>query len=133
MLLYDWKKIFECTEGSPSDIVLIIRMMTEGLIPKNKYDNIYKYYTKDFKGGCFLVHPDVLLFNRYKYTTREVAHYIAAASLRSLADYYANGTVTLNLFHLPVDINLFNDNRLLWVDEDENLHFIYEEVPQEKH
>lgn len=132
MLLYDWRKIFECAEGNPSDIVLIVRVMSEGLIPKNRYDNIYKYYTKDFRGHSFLAHDDVLLFNRYKHTSSEVAQYIALASLRSLAEYYAYKTTTLNLLHCPVDRELFNNNSLLRV-EDDTLHFIYEEVPKEKH
>lgn len=132
MLLYDWKKIFDCAEGSPSDIVLIVRVMSEGLIPKNRYDNIYKYYTKDFRGHSFLAHDDVLLFNRYKHPSSEVAQYIALASLRSLAGYYAYGTTTLNLLHCPVDRELFNNNSLLRI-EDDTLHFIYEEVPKEKH
>lgn len=132
MLLYDWKKIFDCAEGIPSDIVLIVRVMSEGLIPKNRYDNIYKYYTKDFRGHSFLAHDDVLLFNRYKHPSSEVAQYIALASLRSLAEYYAHGTTTLNLLHCPVDRELFNNNSLLRI-EDDTLHFIYEEVPKEKH
>ena len=133
MLLYDWKKIFEMTEGTPSDIVLVLRMMTESLIPKNKYDPIYKYYLKDFIGSSFIAHPDVLLFNRYKHTNSEIAQYMALASLRSLADYYANHTVTLDLLHCPVERELFNNNSLLHIDEDDKLHFLYEEVPTEKH
>jgi len=133
MLLYDWKKIFEMADGDPSDCVLILRMMTESLIPRNRKDPLYKYYTKDFIGSSFLAHADVLLFNRYKYTNREIAQYAALASLRSLAEYYAYGTTTLDLLHVSLDRSLFNDNRLLSIDEDEVLHFLYEEVPQEKH
>src|SRR5210317_1303953 len=133
MLLYDWKKIFEISDGVPSDCVLNLRMMVEGLIPRNKKDPIYKYYTKDFKGASFLAHPDVLLFNRYKHTNVEIAQYMALASLRSVAEYYAYGTTTLDLLHIPMDKSLFNDNSLLYIDENDMLHFLYEEVPQEKH
>lgn len=133
MLLYDWKKIFEISEGIPSDCVLILRMMVEGLIPRNKKDPIYKYYTKDFKGGSFLVHADVLLFNRYKHTNVEIAQYMALASLRSLAEYYAYGTTTLDLLHISMDKSLFENNSLLYIDDEDQLHFLYEEVPQEKH
>lgn len=131
MLLYDWKKIMEATEGYPSSVILVLRMMTEGLIPKNKYDPIYKFHRKSFKGSSFLVHPDVLLYNRYKYEPVEIAQYLALASLRSLADYYASGTVTLDLFNVIIDEELFINNRLLR-KEDDTLHFLYEEVPQEK-
>lgn len=133
MLLYDWKKIFEISEGIPSDCVLILRMMVEGLIPRNKKDPIYKYYTKDFKGSSFLVHPDVLLFNRYKHTNIEIAQYMALASIRSLAEYYAYGKTTLDLLHISMDKSLFDNNSLLYIDDDDFIHFLYEEVPQEKH
>lgn len=133
MLLYDWKKIFECAEGNPSDCVLIFKMMVKGLIPRNKYDPIYKYYTKDFKGSSFLAHPDVLLFHSYKYSNTEIAQYLALASIRSVGEYYASGCVTVDLLHISMDRSLFDDNRLLTIDEDEILHFLYEEVPQEKH
>ena len=133
MLLYDWKKIFEMADGDPADCVLILRMMTESLIPRNKKDPLYKFYTKDFLGQSFLAHPDVLLYNRYKFSNREIAQYAALASLRSIADYYAYGITTLDLLHLSIDRSLFNDNRLLTIDDDELLHFLYEEVPQEKH
>lgn len=132
MLLYNWKKIFDCAEGNAHDIVLIVRMMSEGLIPRNRYDNIYKYYTKDFRGYSFLAHDDVLLFNRYKHTSSDIGQYLALASLRSLAEYYSYGTVTLKLLHCPVDKELFINNSLLRI-EDDRIHFIYEEVPKEKH
>ena len=132
MLLYNWKKIFDCAEGNAHDIVIIVRMMSEGLIPRNRYDNIYKYYTKDFRGYSFLAHDDVLLFNRYKHTSSDIGQYLALASLRSLAEYYSYGTVTLNLLHCPVDKELFINNSLLRI-EDDRIHFIYEEVPKEKH
>ena len=132
MLLYNCKKIFDCAEGNAHDIVLIVGMMSEGLIPRNRYDNIYKYYTKDFRGYSFLAHDDVLLFNRYKHTSSDIGQYLALASLRSLAEYYSYGTVTLNLLHCAVDKELFINNSLLRI-EDDRIHFIYEEVPKEKH
>jgi hypothetical protein len=130
--MYDWKKIFEAAEGMPSSCILIIRMMTEGLIPRNKKDPIYKYFKKDYFGSSFLLHPDVLLANRYKYEPWEVAQYLALASLRSVANYFAYRDTTLDLLHVNVDRELFNTNRLLHIDGD-RLHFLYEEVPQEKH
>lgn len=129
MLLYNWKKIFLATDGSPYDIVLIFKMMTKGLIPQNKYDRIYKYYIQDFSGTSYLVHPDVLLYNLYKYEYREVAQYLALASLRSYADYLSTNDSTLPLHHAPMDRELFDNNRLLSIDDD-TIHFIYEEVTE---
>ena len=133
MLLFDWKTIFETSNGDASTIILIIKMMSEGLIPKNKYDPIYKYYGKSFKGSSFLVHTDVLLYNRFRYTDREIAQYLALASTRSLSEYYISGRVILPRLRIPVDLELIKDNRLLHIDEKGDLHFLYEEAPQEKH
>lgn len=133
MLLYSWTKIFEMADGNPNDCFVIFKMMTEGLIPRNKYDKIYKFYDKDFRGSSFLLHPDVLLYNSYKYTKTEIAQYLALASLRILAEYYVTKDTTLDLLKVPFDKELFNDNRLLWIDDEDRLHFLYEEVPQEKH
>ena len=132
MFLYDWKKIWDFTDGNVHDCYLIFKMMTNNLIPQNRYDSIYRFRNADFKGSSFLVHPDVLLFHSYKYTKREIAQYLALASLRSFADYLATGNITLSLIETPVTIDLFTDNRLLRI-ENGIVHFIYEEVPQEKH
>lgn len=103
-----------------------------GLIPKNRYDRIYKFYMKDYKGESFIVHPEVLVYNLYKYTNIEVGQYLALASIRSLADYLATGNTTLDLFHNNIDRSLFENNRLLSI-EDNIMTFLYEEVPTEKH
>lgn len=132
MLLYNWKKVFKDANGSVNDVVLIFKMLTNGLVPRNKYDKLYKFYLKDYSGKSYILHPDVLLYNLYKYTNIEAAQYLALASLRPLAEYYASGEITLDLFHNPVDRSLFINNRLLRV-EDETLHFLFEEVPTEKH
>lgn len=132
MLLYNWKKIFTAANGSANDCVLIFKMLTEGLIPNNRYDKLYKFYIKDYKGQSYLAHPDVLLYNLYKYSNIEAAQYIALASLRPLAEYYTSGTTTLDLFRNPIDRSLFENNRLLNIDETK-VHFLYEEVPKEKH
>lgn len=129
MLLYNWKKIFKVSEGNPYDIMLIFKMMTKGLVPHNKYDKIYRYYTQDFTGQSYLLHPDVLLYNLYKYEYRELAQYLALASIRSYADYLATGDTTLPLRHAPMAVELFENNRLLSID-DTSIHFLYEEVTE---
>lgn len=133
MLLFDWSKIYEASESSPAMCVLILRMLVENLVPKNKYDPIYKFYGKSFIGASFLVHPDVLLYNRFRYTNKEVAQYMALASLRSVAEYYVSGQVTLPKTQTPIDDELIKNNRLLRIDKNGDIHFLYEEVPQEKH
>ena len=130
MLLFDWKKVFDTAGGSIYNCNLIMEMLIKGKVPKNKYDPIYKFSSKNFRGNSFLVHPEFLLYNSYKYDQKEVCMYYALASLRSLADYYADKTTTLDALHCPVPLEDINDNRLLII-EDDTITFIYEEVTLE--
>lgn len=127
MLFYDWEKIFEASEGNPKSMYTILQMMYLGEIPKNKYDKIYKYSNKNFIGRSFLVHPDVLLFNAYKHSYREIGQYLALASLRPYVDYVTTGETSLDLAVCEVPVALFNDNSLLRIEGDK-VHFLYEEV-----
>tara|TARA_B100000035_G_C20989004_1_gene549290 strand:+ start:259 stop:666 length:408 start_codon:yes stop_codon:yes gene_type:complete len=131
MFLYDWQKIFEKSEGDASVVFTIFKMMVTDQIPKSKYDKIYRFSYINFIGGSFLIHPDVLLYNSYKYSHVEVAQYLALASLRPLSDYFVSGKTSLDLNLVEVDIELFIENSLLRI-EDNEVHFLYEEVPQEK-
>ena len=132
MLLYDWKKIFTIANGEPTSIFIIFEMLVKNSIPRNKYDPIYKFYELNFTGECFLVHPDVLLYNAFRYSRRDISIYLAFASMRSLGEYFASGNITLDLLEMPLDpFQHLEDDRLLYI-EDEKLHFLYEEVPQEK-
>jgi len=130
MLLFDWKKVFDTAAGSIYNCNMIMEMLIKGSIPKNKYDPIYKFSSKNFSGSSFLVHPEFLLFNSYKYTQRELCIYYALASLRSLPEYLATHKTTLDALHCPVPLDEINDNRLLIVDE-QDITFIYEEVQLE--
>jgi len=127
MFLFNWNKIYNEANGSVTEVRRIFKMLVERQIPNNRYDKIYKYADKDFTGESFLLHPDVLLFNAYKYDSREICQYLALASIRSLADYLAYGTTTVDLLEVPVSHELYYDNRLLHA-EDGKLHFLYEEV-----
>ena len=130
MLFYDWKKMFEASEGNPLALFIIFRMIVTKAIPKNKYDDIYKYAGKHFTGESFLVHPDVLLYNSYKYSYREIAQYLAVASMRPYADYAITGDTTLDLLQCEIETEFFEGNSLLRI-EDGKVHFLYEEVKQE--
>ena len=131
MFLYDWKKIYEQAGGDASSIFTIFKMMVNNEIPKNRWDKTYKYSNIRFIGESFLAHPDVLLFNSYKYSHVEVAQYLALASLRPLSDYLVSGKTILDSNLLELDKSLFEDNRLLDINDDRVI-FEYEEVPQEK-
>ena len=109
-------------------------MLINSEVPKSKFDPIYNYSSIDFSGESFLLHPDILVFNSYKYSNRDLAIYLALASLRSYAAYKVFGTVTLPLLHSPVHPHEYlNNTRLLPVDENDLIHFLYEEVTKETH
>lgn len=132
MLLYNWNKIFTKCEANPVEIVRVLKMLVEKQIPYNRYDKIYKYSDVDFNGDSFLIHPDVLLFNSYKYSYRDVCIYVALASRRPYAEYKVSGKRTLDMLHLPEEPIIMEDYSLLYI-EDEEIHFVYEEDPLEKH
>ena len=129
MFLFDWTKIYIESDGNIVETVRILRMLVERQIPRNRKDPIYGYSQKNFSGRSFLLHPDVLLYHSYKYTYREVAQYIALAALRSYADYISNQKITLDLVFMPGDqgLSIIENNRLLYL-EDDQVHFLYEEV-----
>ena len=132
MLLYNWNKIFETRKGSPSEIVRVFKMLVDKQLTRNKYDKLYKYTDIDFSGQSFLAHPDVLLYQSYKYSYRDICIYIALASLRSYGDYKAYGKTTLDPLLLKEDPYIYlNNNRLLYL-EGGKVHFLHEEVPTEK-
>lgn len=130
MFLFDWQKVYDSAEGNVSRCNMIMEMLINKQTPKNKYDRIYKFSRMDFSGHSFLLHPDVLLYHSYKYSTRDISIYYALASIRSLPDYMVSRKITLDLIHLPVDLESITDNRLLRV-EDGDIHFLYEEVTPE--
>lgn len=129
MLLYDWKKIFITTQGDPVEIIRVLKMMVENKVPKNTKDPIFFYSQINFKGQCFLVHPERLLYNGYKYSHKDIAAYVAVASLRPLADYHAYGKVTLDTLHAPEDILQYIETNSLLSIEDGEIHFLYETSP----
>jgi len=131
VFLYDWKKIYEKGGGDASTIFSIFKMMVNNEVPKNRYDKTYKFANMRFIGESFLAHPDVLLYNSYKYSHVEVAQYLALASLRPLSDYLVAGKTSLDRNLLELDISFFDDNSLLDIQEDKII-FEYEEVPKEK-
>jgi hypothetical protein len=107
-----------------------MEMIITKRIPKNKFDPLYKYSKVNFIGRNFLIHPDILLFNTYKYSQRDLSIYYALSALRSISDYKATKKITLDLIRLPVELETINENKLLRIEKN-YIHFKYEEVPQE--
>lgn len=130
MFYFDWKKVYDSVEGNISRCNLVMEMLINKQIPRNKFDRIYKYSQIDYSGTSFLVHPDVLVHNAFRYSSVDMATYYALASLRSLPEYLVSKKATLDLLHLPVDPQRITNNRLLRIEED-GIHFLYEEVTTE--
>ena len=127
MFLFNWKKIYQETDGSISKCLEVLDMMVYKKIPYNSYDPIYKYRNKSFSGDSFLLQPEILLENGFRYSPREIAIYVGVASRRKLADYLAFGEKTLSIDHAPQVNKLIEDNRLLYI-EGSKIHFVYEEA-----
>ena len=77
-----------------------------------------------------MVNPEDLIINLFRYTSKEIAVYLALASLRNLGDYIAYKKTSLDKLHIVMDSETFKNNRLLYMQNDE-LHFVYEEVKSE--
>jgi hypothetical protein len=130
MLFYNWSKIFRVADGKSLEIYRILKMLVNKEVPKSKYDPIYYYSMKDFRGMSFLLHPDVLLHNAYKYITKDVAIYAGIASIRPYADYLGHRTLTLPIRCCPVQLgDHMKDKELITTDSEGNLHFLYEQPP----
>ena len=131
MLLFDWKKVYDTAEGNIARCNLIMEMLVNQQIPRNKFDPIYKYSHKDFSGVGFMLHPDILLYHSYKYNHREIAQYVSLCSFRSAIDFINTQDTALDLILVPglEPETIINNNRLLMI-EDDRVHFLYEEVPK---
>ena len=131
MFLFDWPKIYKASGGSSREAVSIFTMAVTREIPRNRYDPIYKYSQKSFSGNSYLLRPFLLIERSYKYTYKELADYIAAASFRSYANYKISRDTTLDRVLLPISDrrigSFIKNNRLLYLDGD-RVHFLLEEV-----
>ena len=102
VLLFDYDKIEAAADGKSLEMVRILRMLTNKQIPRDKFDPIYKYSTTDFSGESFLVNPEMLLHDAYKYTYQEVCLYVAIASLRLFTDWATTGNARLPVIAVPL-------------------------------
>ena len=130
MLLFDWSKVYDSAQGNIVQCNMVMEMIIKKSLPRNRFDPLYKYSNINFIGNNFMVHPDVLLFNAYKYSQKEIAVYYALISLRNIAEFRTIKKITLDPAFCPVELDSIRENRLLRIDND-SIHFIYEEVKQE--
>lgn len=130
MLLFDWKKVYAVAEGNILECNRIMKMLTNKSVPTNIYDPIYRYSNISFRGPNYLLHPDILLYNAYKYTPKEISIYYALSALRNIGDFTSQQMISLESLKAPVALEQLKQNRLLRIDAN-MIHFIYEEVTKE--
>lgn len=132
MILIDWKKIISETSGKRKPTIDLLAMIATNGVPRNRRDPMYKYSKMDFKGTDFLSSPLHFLAHQHEYSWLEVKQYMALASKRRLAEFLLTGDLTLDLNETLVDINKIKDNRLLLIDKDGIVHFMYEKKSDSK-
>lgn len=134
MLMYNWNKIYDTAGGSAVEVSRIVRMLVLKQVPKNKFDPIFRYGGIDFSGESFLIHPDMLMYNAYKHSYKDIVQYLALASLRPIADYLASGLITLPIEFTGIQPELLvayaQQSDLLGLDRG-SVVFRYEEVGQQ--
>ena len=103
LILYSWPKIVSKSNGRVSKMMEILSHLTFRLIPENDRDFRYQISQEDWTGDSFLLNPSKLFVHRHQFKDREIAEYVALASLRSYAEYKATRKATLNLIECPVE------------------------------
>jgi len=126
MILYNWKKVWQKSEGKASKILDIINYITFTQIPENIYDPNMRFVDTDWSGTSFIVNPKPILEYRIKMYERELAEYVALCSFRNLAEYKVTKRTSLYIWESPVDIESFKNNKFLTIDDD-TIHFRWEE------
>ena len=127
LILYNWPKIVSNSNGRVSKMLEILSHLTFRLLPENEEDFRYQISQQDWSGDSFLLNPSKIFIHRHQFKSREIAEYVALASLRSYAKYKATRKTTLSLIECPVEQVQIKDNRLLtfWNNQ---IYFCWEEV-----
>ena len=127
MILFNWEKIKKESNGKVGDILTILHILTYKLPPVNRKDRIFKFWQKSFYGHSFIANPEPLFIQRRRYSDSEIAQYAGIASLRNYFEYQKNKDTTLDLLHFTGNIEVIENNRLLWIEGD-SIHFKFEEI-----
>jgi hypothetical protein len=127
MILFNWKKIVKDTQGRTRDVFVIMHWLTFKTIPNNKQDLLMHYMDRNYEGNSFLINAEPIFYDKNNYSTSEIMQYFSLASYRSFARYVHERVITLDLFHIGVEEDAINNNRLLTL-EDGNIHFKYEDT-----
>ena len=127
LILYNWPKIVSKSDGRVSKMLEILSHLTFKLLPVNEEDFRFNISQENWSGDSFLLNPSKIFIHRHQFKSREIAEYVALASLRSYAEYKATRKTTLSLIECPVEKVQIKDNRLLSFCNNQ-IYFCWEEV-----
>ena len=127
LILYNWPKIVSKSNGRVSKMLEILSHLTFKLLPVNEEDFRFNISQENWSGDSFLLNPSKIFIHRHQFKSREIAEYVALASLRSYAEYKATRKTTLSLIECPVEQVQIKDNRLLSFCNNQ-IYFCWEEV-----
>ena len=127
LILYNWPKIVSKSDGRVSKMLEILSHLTFKLLPVNEEDFRFNISQENWSGDSFLLNPSKIFIHRHQFKSRELAEYVALASLRSYAEYKATRKTTLSLIECPVEQVQIKDNRLLSFCNNQ-IYFCWEEV-----
>lgn len=127
MTLFNWKKIVKDTGGKTNDILAIMHWLTFRQVPQSRKDRLFRYFERNYEGDSFLVNGESIFYKKHNYDMAEIMQYFSLASYRSFAKYVHERAVTLDFFHVEVEEDAIDNNRLLTL-EDGLIHFKYEDA-----
>ena len=127
LILYNWPKIVSKSDGRVSKMLEILSHLTFKLLPVNEEDFRFNISQENWSGDSFLLNPSKIFIHRHQFKSREIAEYVALASLRSYAEYKSTRKTTLSLIECPVEQVQIKDNRLLSFCNNQ-IYFCWEEV-----
>lgn len=126
MIFFDKNKLLRHSKGRADKVLDILRYITCRPIPeKGKLIRLLKYRSINWSGESFLLYPERLLDNAWKYSNRELLQYIFVAARRNYADYKLEGKKTVETY--KINTKAIENNRLLSITGDE-IHLKYEET-----
>lgn len=126
MILFDKSKLIKFSGGKYNNMIDILAHITYRFPPKSPGDvRRLKYQTISWGGDSFLLNPEKLLDNHFRYRKKEVMQYILVAAKRSYPEYKLFRKKTLSAHLLNADALV--DNRLLTITGNE-IHLKFEEA-----
>lgn len=116
MLFFDYERIFILARGNSNVIINLVRKLIED--PK---------LMVLISGSSFILNPDVIYYNTYKLSNRQLAEYLGLLALRNFAEYKISKDTSLDIQYVPIWIprKVIDTNPLIEISKDK-LKFIEE-------